>query len=185
MTILENELAGKELFLRRPALADCKSLYEGGASDSEATRYVTWTTHANVEETKKFLEYAKSTWAGDTGEKIYVIADRLAPEVPQGLISVRRLSNHEIGIGFFLVRQHWGKGVMDEAVSKVLSNVFSDEDIHRVSAACDIENTNSARVLEKCGFKKEGTLRKFLVHPNISRSPRDCFLYSIVRSEYT
>ena len=47
--------------------------------------------------------------------------------------------------------------------------------------SCDVENKASARVLEKVGMQREGTLRRYIVHPNISPEPRDCFVYSKVR----
>jgi RimJ/RimL family protein N-acetyltransferase len=38
-----------------------------------------------------------------------------------------------------------------------------------------VDNVGSARVLEKSGFAREGLLRRWLVHPNISDEPRDCY----------
>jgi hypothetical protein len=47
-----------------------------------------------------------------------------------------------------------------------------------VSAIDDFE---AERVLEKSGFIREGLLRRWLLHPNISDEPRDCFSYARVR----
>jgi ribosomal-protein-alanine N-acetyltransferase len=46
---------------------------------------------------------------------------------------------------------------------------------------CDVENIGSARVMEKSGLVREGLLRRYLVHPSISKEPRDCFSYARVR----
>ena len=53
--------------------------------------------------------------------------------------------------------------------------------IWRVWATCDIENAASARVLEKVGLSREGTLRRWLVRPHLSSDPRDAFIYARVR----
>jgi RimJ/RimL family protein N-acetyltransferase len=53
--------------------------------------------------------------------------------------------------------------------------------VYRVWAACDIDNIASARLLESVGMQLEGTLRRWLVHPNVSDSPRDCLCYAIVQ----
>jgi [ribosomal protein S5]-alanine N-acetyltransferase len=53
--------------------------------------------------------------------------------------------------------------------------------VFRIGAVCDVENIGSARVLEKSGFVREGLLRRWLLHPNISDEPRDCFSYACVR----
>jgi [ribosomal protein S5]-alanine N-acetyltransferase len=53
--------------------------------------------------------------------------------------------------------------------------------IFRIGSVCDVDNIGSARVMEKSGLVREGLLRRWLIHPNISPEPRDCFLYALVR----
>jgi len=36
----------------------------------------------------------------------------------------------------------------------------------------------SARVMEKVGLEREGLLRRWIMHPNVSSEPRDCFAYA-------
>jgi len=54
--------------------------------------------------------------------------------------------------------------------------------IYRVWATCDVDNVASARLLERVGMEREGVLRRWLVHPNLSEAPRDCLCYSIVKA---
>jgi [ribosomal protein S5]-alanine N-acetyltransferase len=35
--------------------------------------------------------------------------------------------------------------------------------------------------MEKAGLARDGILRRWLVHPNISSEPRDCFSYALTR----
>jgi len=56
----------------------------------------------------------------------------------------------------------------------------SAREVIRIGAVCDVENIGSARVLEKSGFVREGLLRRWLIHPNISDEPRDCYSYAHV-----
>jgi RimJ/RimL family protein N-acetyltransferase len=44
-----------------------------------------------------------------------------------------------------------------------------------------VENLASARLLESIGMKREGVLRRWIVHPNISDEPRDAVCYAIVK----
>ncbi|MBV9956077.1 MAG: GNAT family N-acetyltransferase, partial [Pseudolabrys sp.] len=99
---------------------------------------------------------------------------------PIGAISLRK-DGFKAWIGYVLSRRHWGRGLMVEAGCRVLDIAFSDARIVRVGAHCDVENVRSARVLEKLGMTREGTLRSWLVHPAMSEQPRDCLSYSIVR----
>jgi len=85
-------------------------------------------------------------------------------------------------LGYVLARRQWGYGFMAEAVTPVVDLAFTEPSVFRVGAVCDVDNLRSARVLEKAGFEREGILRSWAVHPNISSTPRDCYSYSKTRN---
>ncbi len=66
----------------------------------------------------------------------------------------------EFRIGFFVDRDHEGRGYMTEAVKTTLGFVFHHLKAYRVSAECDETNTRSIRVLERCGMTREGLIRR-------------------------
>jgi [ribosomal protein S5]-alanine N-acetyltransferase len=82
---------------------------------------------------------------------------------------------------YSLARAYWRQGYATEAAGAVVAWAVSNPDIYCVWAVCDVENTASARVLEKLGLTREGVLRRWLRHPNISPEPRDCYVYARVR----
>ena len=79
--------------------------------------------------------------------------------------------------------EHWNRGTaFAYAITlKSSSELMGMIDIFRVFATCDIDNIASARALEKAGLRREGLLRRYIIHPNISEEPRDSFLYAMVR----
>jgi [ribosomal protein S5]-alanine N-acetyltransferase len=50
-----------------------------------------------------------------------------------------------------------------------------------VWAVCDVDNTASARVMEKIGMLREGLMRRDVLHLNLSSEPRDCWVYAKVK----
>jgi ribosomal-protein-alanine N-acetyltransferase len=44
-----------------------------------------------------------------------------------------------------------------------------------------VETLASARVMEKTGMTRAGLLRRWIIHPNISDEPRNCFSFAKVR----
>jgi ribosomal-protein-alanine N-acetyltransferase len=62
--------------------------------------------------------------------------------------------------GYDLNRAYWGRGVMREAMSAVLSYGFTTLELHRIEAIIDIQNVRSKTLLEKLGFTYEGNLRQ-------------------------
>lgn len=63
-------------------------------------------------------------------------------------------------IGYMLLPDFHGKGYVTEAVKKVLDYGFGHLKLHSVEAVIDPDNTASASVLEKCGFKKEAHFKE-------------------------
>jgi ribosomal-protein-alanine N-acetyltransferase len=60
--------------------------------------------------------------------------------------------------GFF----HAGQGYMTEGMSLVLRHAFVKLELHRVEANIQPGNTRSIRLVERCGFTREGFSRRYL-----------------------
>jgi RimJ/RimL family protein N-acetyltransferase len=84
-------------------------------------------------------------------------------------------------IGYSLVPSERGKGYCTEAVEIMMDYLFLSRDVKRIQACTDTRNLASQRVLEKAGFRKEGTMRQYLFERG---QHRDTYLYSILRDEW-
>ncbi len=60
------------------------------------------------------------------------------------------------GLGYMLGRAFWGRGVATWAVGEMVQRMFEGSDISEVTASAWADNPASARVLEKCGFRRSG-----------------------------
>lgn len=67
-------------------------------------------------------------------------------------------------LGYDLRPDYWGKGIMREALEKLLSFAFLELGLLRIQAYVRPENTASARLLEKLGFELEGLLKQAGYH---------------------
>lgn len=68
--------------------------------------------------------------------------------------------NSRTEVGFILAKEYWNKGITTQVLKRILELVFTKLGVNSVEATAMVGNNASARVLEKCGFKKEGTLRE-------------------------
>jgi RimJ/RimL family protein N-acetyltransferase len=84
-------------------------------------------------------------------------------------------------IGYALVSGERGKGYCSEGVQLIVDYLFLSKDLVRIQACTDVRNLSSQKVLEKVGFKKEGTIRK---EEFVRGEWRDKYLYSILREEW-
>jgi [ribosomal protein S5]-alanine N-acetyltransferase len=85
-------------------------------------------------------------------------------------------------IGYVLSETYWGKGLMPEAVKAVITYLFEEENINVISIYHYPFNTRSKKVIEKCGFNYEGTLRSASVI--YDGSIYDDVCYSITKEDY-
>ena len=63
-------------------------------------------------------------------------------------------------IGFFVDRDHEGRGYVTEAVRAAMGFIFEHLGAHRVRLECDDTNVRSRRVAERCGMVLEGHVRE-------------------------
>ncbi|MCO5131781.1 MAG: GNAT family N-acetyltransferase [Xanthobacteraceae bacterium] len=102
-----------------------------------------------------------------------ILADRAYPflifrEQDGALVGGITLANVRRGIvqagtvGYWIGEPFAGHGYMTAALRLLLPTLFGELNLHRVEAACIPGNAASVRVLEKCGFVREGLARRYL-----------------------
>jgi RimJ/RimL family protein N-acetyltransferase len=174
------------LRLRPATVSDAAALFDAYASDPQATRYLSWRTHETVDETREFLADAQARWR-DGSEFIWVLVDDEdngsagADGTPIGALGAA-VTPHGVEIGYVLGRPWWGRGLVREALTAIMEWLQAQSDVFRIWAYCAVDHHQSARVLERSGMTYEGTLRRWVVLPNIADEPRDAWVYSWVRA---
>lgn len=168
----------ERLLLRVPRLEDATAIFEGWAQDTEVTRYLTWRPHERIEQTEEFVQSCLLAWQNQTRFPYMITLKENGKII--GMIDPR-IEGPKMGIGYGAARAYWGKGYVPEATRAIIEWAFHQPSIYRVYATTDVENAASRRVLEKVGMQCEGILRKYIMHPNISDIPRDCYMYAITK----
>lgn len=85
-------------------------------------------------------------------------------------------------LGFSLNYDYWNQGYMTEAVKLVLDYLFNYTDCKIVEVGHHVDNYNSKRVIEKCGFNYDGTFNSYKVL--YDGRIIDASFYSITKEEY-
>jgi RimJ/RimL family protein N-acetyltransferase len=84
-------------------------------------------------------------------------------------------------IGYRLNRRFWGKGYASEAVGAVLDWAFGPLGLHRVIAQIDTRNDGSIGLVERLGFRREGTFLAAYQEPD---GWSDEYLYAMLDEEW-
>jgi ribosomal-protein-alanine N-acetyltransferase len=164
------------LTFRPIAPADAASIFDGYAQDAVVSKFLTWRPHQRIADTEGYIARCKVAPLAKT----YVLVGR-SDERVLGAFDLRRTGPSRVGYGYVLARSEWGKGLMTEALTEAARWTLSQDDVWRFGDVCDVENSASARVMEKAGLAREGILRRWAIHPNVSEEPRDCFSFAMVR----
>jgi [ribosomal protein S5]-alanine N-acetyltransferase len=179
LIVAPDEIYTGRMLLRKPRVTDAALMFNAYAQDPAVTRFLRWRPHGNVGESNEVIERFLAKWKKGEEFSWFLFTSNTGEMI--GSIGVRPEKNG-FNLGFLLARIHWGHGYMPEAIAAVVDWAFTQPSVSRVSAVCDVENRASARALEKSGFVRERILHGFLVLPNISSAPRDCYEYAITRS---
>jgi [ribosomal protein S5]-alanine N-acetyltransferase len=178
MLIPPETLETARLLLRRPVPADAEPIFRKYAQDPEVTRYLTWRPHENIQVTQTFIWRCMQCWQDGSAFPWVVLRKQDAEVI--GMLELR-ITGYQADLGYGMAREYWGNGYATEMTRAVVAWTLAQESIYRVWATCDIENLASARVLEKAGMQREGLLRRYILHPNISDQPRDSYCYAAVK----
>lgn len=172
-------LESERLVLRWPVETDAPELFARCTSDPNVTRYLLWSAHQSVEETRRFINRPIT----DTGVEFQSwLMWRKEGGAIVGSIGCRRVEPHIIQFGYYIAQADWGLGYATEATRVMVPLWLSHPAIYRVQAFCDPTNEASARVLAKAGLTLEGTLRSFILSPNLGPEPRDGYLFATVKA---
>jgi ribosomal-protein-alanine N-acetyltransferase len=97
------------------------------------------------------------------------------------LAQIKRMHLMSCKLGYFLDREHTGRGLATEAVGLACRYAFEVLGLHRIEAGVMPSNIASLRVLEKAGFVREGIARKNL---RINGRWEDHVMFSLLDDEY-
>lgn len=98
-----------------------------------------------------------------------------------GALYVMNLGAPELyQIGYCVDEAERGRGVATRAVSAAAASLFGATRCVRLQATVEPANLPSQRVLEKCGFEREGLMRRGV---KIGAALVDAYLYSRLRSD--
>lgn len=146
------------LTLRRMRPEDAEQMHRY-ASDPEVARYMLWEPHESLRDSENFLRFVRERYSrGDPAG--WGLEERETGRF-MGTCGMQawRPEHSRAELGYVLAREHWGRGLMTEAVAAVVNFGFERIGFNRLEARCLDGNIASARVLEKVGMIWEGTSR--------------------------
>ncbi len=168
----------QRIVLRKIADSDAQSIFEH-AQDRQVSKYLSRVPYPF------YLRHAKDfikNIASKKGQFHFGIILKESNDLI-GIIAIHHISrkHRKAMIGYWLGRKYWRKGFGTEALQLILDFGFKQLKLTRIYARVMVPNIASARLLEKAGFRHEGTLRKDVF---IRGKWIDYKVYGLLKNEY-
>ena len=158
--------------------ADASDLYEY-AKNPNVGPHAGWSPHKDREESLRIIRelfMPNQTWAIRKKWDSRVIGSiSLEPDRYRPDACSREL-------GYSLAEECWGQGIMTEAAKEVIRFGFEELGLDQIGICTGEANRRSQRVIEKCGFKYEGTIRR--TYKVYDGTLRDSMIFSMLKEEY-
>ena len=148
----------ERLVLRPYRPDDSAQIFGNWASDTKVADHVSWDIHSSVEMTQSLVKQWAESYASPT---VYRWGIELEGILIGDIAVVRWQEKEEsCEIGYCLGSLYWNRGLMTEALKRVIDYLMDDVGFRRIMLCHDTKNPASGRVMEKCGLKKEGVFRE-------------------------
>ena len=140
-------LETERLILRPLSIDDLDAVFKW-AGDPRVNKYMIYPLYKNKEDGREWLE----TLYQDDDKKDFGFVDKATGE----LIGSGGIYNHpDIGvwsIGYNISYDYWNKGLVTEAMTKIIEWARENFEVHAVAGTFAVGNHGSQRVMEKLGM---------------------------------
>jgi ribosomal-protein-alanine N-acetyltransferase len=152
-------LETERLILRETSDADAPALFEL-YRDPEMTRFVTFSTHASVEDTKGFIGWMANAFRQKDSIRWGIVLKETNDLIGTGGLHFWKRELRMAEVGYHIGRAFWGRGYATEALYALVDFGFQRMNLNRIEGRHNAGNHASGRVMEKVGFQREGIWRQ-------------------------
>lgn len=178
-------LQGANIFMRPPRLSDWHQWSNIRRKNSTHLRPFepSWPPNCLSEEFfKRRLVRQAREWVNGRGQSFLIFKNsdnRLIGGM--NINQIIRGASQSASLGYWIDKDHEGKGLMKETVRLTLNHCFTTLQLHRVNACCISRNERSKFLLLSCGFEKEGYAKSYL---KINGSWQDHILFGYCENNF-
>ncbi len=146
----------ERLTIRKITPDDIHHVFKG-LSHPEVIKYY-GVSFMTLEATKEQMDWYADHEKNETGQWFAVCSKDDGTFYGAGGYNDREANNRKAEIGFWLLPEYWGIGIMGEAMPIIFDYGFNEMNLHRIEGFVDSDNDKCKKAVAKVGFKYEGTM---------------------------
>ena len=145
------------IILRKIKSTDQFAVFQG-LSDEQVIKYYGVEYHSFAD-TKMQLDWFNQQLREKTGIWWGITTNEIGTLLGTcGLYNLQEV-HRKAELGYWLMPTYWRQGIMRKALTSILEYGFQELNLHRVEAYVETENMASFNLLQRLGFRHEGTLQ--------------------------
>jgi RimJ/RimL family protein N-acetyltransferase len=169
-------LETERLYIEEITLDDVTETYVSWLNDNAVNRYLE--TRFSEQNLQAVTQFVASMIASDT-ELLMAIKKKDGSHIGNIKLGSINLVHKTGEVSYFIGdKSSWGKGFATEVVAALTGYAFNSLQLRYLKAGVYSENTVSAKVLEKVGYRKQGVLKQALI---LDGKENDHCLYTLHR----
>lgn len=176
-----NTIETDRLILRRFTYDDADDVLNIWASKPEIQYMYSEPLYTTMDEVIRLLDKFISAYENSNTYRWAIIEKKSQKCVGQIAFYLVDTKNHFAEIEYCIGTDFQRKGYMTEAVKAIIKYGFEKIKLHKIQISTKSFNIPSKRVIEKCGFTYEGTLRDYFYFEG---EYVDRLYFSMLDSEY-
>jgi [ribosomal protein S5]-alanine N-acetyltransferase len=166
----------KNLILREIQISDAKDFFEY-YTGKNICKYLDWNGPKNIEEAEEYIYIWRKGYE-ENWILPFAIVDRSTNKMI-GSVIFSEFIGKRADLGYEICETYWKKGLMYEALDKLLPIIIRELDLKRIQSIVFKENIASKKLLNKLRFKEEGLLKKYSYHI-VREECIDSYIYALV-----
>jgi aminoglycoside 6'-N-acetyltransferase len=151
--------ATEHLVLRRMTDHDAGAL-TAYRSDPVQARYQSWEAPYPLDSAQAIIAEMRDIRFAQPGAWLQIAIQTRERLVGDVAVRVDGDDPRQATVGFTLAAHAQGHGFATQALRAVMSLLFTEHGVHRISAECDARNVRSVALLERVGMRREAHFRK-------------------------
>ena len=145
------------LLLRQFVESDLENVFKG-LSDPEIIKFY-GVSYKTIEDTKEQMKFFADLEKNETGIWWAVCSLDNATFYGAGGLNSLSKEHKKAEIGFWLLKNYWGQGIMTETMPIICNYGFEQLGLHRIEGIVETDNLNCKNAMKKLDFKHEGTMK--------------------------
>jgi len=151
------ELTTQRLLLQQILPEDQQFIFEGFSHPDVIPFYAV--RYESFEATKTQMDWYDAMLKEGTGIAWKMVLKETGEQAGVICVYYFKPEHKRAEIGYWLLPAYWGKGYALEAMQAVVNYWKKEKGLHRLEAFVEEGNIASSKLLEKCGYQYEGTMK--------------------------